>query len=680
MARIPVPVVGQVGPRVVTNPRAGMIGDALQNLGQTGMRIAGQAIDQQQADQAQAQREAAAEAKRQAAEEKQQREAANRAQATAAMNGLRDGLTDLHDELQQGILDGTVPKDKAAEVWQQRAKDLAAPALEKVTDQAHRGLVQQDFDLQSARLGNRLRRAVTQRDREDVTAGINQTLESLGRQYQGDPEATTAKAMATLQQLGPHSTLKPDQLAKLGQQWKENTQYTAAFELVNLAKNDGKLLTAAEKALSNPKFADLDPQKRAVLVSQIDAHRTRLAQQAEIAAARADRAAAASLRKAEAEFQTFQTLADKGTALSPEYIDRVTRATAGTPYQAGIKAVTAQIAAVGGLAAQSIPTQQATLDAINVQIAKQGRTPELEARRQQVEKVLKGSRDDLAGEPLRAGLERGVITDLQPLNFGGGIPGLLQQITGRVQQANTIGQWAGKAVSPLLASEAEQMAKILQGMPTDQRAQTIATLSGSIGAKQAQAMALQMDNTDRPLALALAAGSSMTTAGRPTSTLILKGQQALKDKAAKITPEDTKDIAAAVGESLSGKAREDVIEAASLILAAQQVEGGANAKRAVRLAVGGDIIDHNGARIPIGGGMTPSEFKAKVAATPAAAVQAQATDGQILAGGQPVPMAQFMADLPDAQLQPAGQGRYFVRAGGALVTNSQRRPITIEVK
>ena len=60
---------------------------------------------------------------------------------------------------------------------------------------------------------------------------------------------------------------------------------------------------------------------------------------------------------------------------------------------------------------------------MNSQIAKSGRSPELDKRKDQIEKVLRGSQADLEKDGLRAGLERGVITDLQPLDQSKGMPG-----------------------------------------------------------------------------------------------------------------------------------------------------------------------------------------------------------------------------------------------------------------
>ena len=57
-----------------------------------------------------------------------------------------------------------------------------------------------------------MRKAVTQRDRQDVTSGISQTLEYLQRQYRADPAKATQQAMDLVDQLGPHSTLNPEQL------------------------------------------------------------------------------------------------------------------------------------------------------------------------------------------------------------------------------------------------------------------------------------------------------------------------------------------------------------------------------------------------------------------------------------------------------------------------------------
>lgn len=646
---------------------------ALENFGQTGQQVALNI----RGDQMREEQRIADEQRRQAEREAE----AERSSAAVLQQGLgKQFLLERGRAISARVMAGEINDQQAADEWGTATSEALAKHTEPLA-KGYKEEVSARLKVQAEEIaGTVIREAGRVRVRESVKANLLGTLEVMERDALENRDRALQVATAAVQRLGGAAGYGPDDQQKLIQTFREKTASTAAYQLVNAAKNNPKLLTMAEQALASDKFSDLDPKSRAVFDNQIAGHRLHLAQQAEMQAARAARQQEAALNRARAEFETFQALADKGTVLAPEYIDRVTRATAGTPYQAGIKQVSQQIAAVGGLAAQSIATQQATLDAITGQIAKTGRTPELDARRAQVEKVLNGSRQDLQADPLRAGLERGVITELQPLNLTAGIPGVLQQIATRVQQANTVGQWAGTGVSPLLRSEAEQVATMLGSLAPDTKAQTIATLAQTIGPRQAQALAAQIDTKDRALALAMAAGSSMTTAGRPTSTLILKGQQAVADKAVKLTPDTQGAIAKAVGDALTGKAREDVIEAAALIYAGQEAEGGGDIKRAVRLAVGGDIIEHNGARVPIAGGMTARDFRDRVAAVKPEALATQAPDGTVMAGGRSIPLADFLASLPDAQLQPAGLGRYYVRAGGAVVTNSQRRPITIEVR
>ena len=645
---------------------------AMENFGQTGQQVALNIRGDQMREE-----------QRVADEQRRQAEAANRAREMAHLGKTEDALRDAQDEILTGLQTGEVPKDQAESIWQERAKKITEDALPGFTDQS-RPLVQGQIENMGARLGNGVRKAKTQRDRQDVTAGITTTLEYLQRQYQADPAGSTAKAMQTLEQLGPFSTLSAPERAKLAQSWKEGTQYTAAFEVVNAAKNSPKLLTIAEQALAGDKFADLDPQRRAVLVNQIDGHRVRLAQQAEIAAARAARQQEAALNRARAEFETFQAMADKGTVLAPEYIDRVTKATAGTPYQAGIKQVSQQIAAVGGLAAQSIATQQATLDAITGQIAKTGRTPELDARRAQVEKVLNGSRQDLQADPLRAGLERGVITELQPLNLSGGIPGVLQQITTRVQQANTVGQWAGAGVSPLTADEAASFGKMLGNTRPDDKANAIALMASQVPSAQLQALAKQLNEHDRGLYLAMTIGSTKTSAGTPAARLVLLGQEYLRSEGKKdntLPAASRKTVSDLVGDMFTGQVREDIVDAATYVQLGKKMDGqDQTARKSVEAVIGSQIINHAGRQIPAPPLMSLSMFQDALPKAGAAAI-AKLPDAKVhTTGGEVIPAADFLADLPLTELLPAGAGRYYVRAGSGVAMDAKGKKIILEVR
>jgi hypothetical protein len=379
-------------------------------------------------------------------------------------------------------------------------------------------------------------------------------------------------------------------------------------------------------------------------------------------------------------------MADKGTAMDPAYLDRVLSATAGTPYQAGVRALAQQAKENGGLAAQPVTVQQQMLTAIDTQIAQQGRTPELDKRRTQIEKVLSGAEADLKRDPLRAGLERGVITDLQPLNLSGGVDGIVQQLGVRVGQAGNVSQWAGRAVSPLTSDEASGFARLLGNMPADQKGQALSVLSAAMPPAQAQALAAQIDDKDRPLSLALAAGASRTTQGRTVSELILRGAQAVKDKAVKEEKGAEFGVRAVlakeVGDMLPEKWREDIIDAARLIYLGKQAAGESISERgALALALGGPVVEHNGRKVPVPVGLDADTLRQRLQALPERLISAQVPDGFVyMQGGRPMGVPEFLSALPGAQLDPLPGGRYMVRIGGSLALKADRRPVVVEVR
>jgi hypothetical protein len=606
-------------------------------------------------------------------------EAAARAKDALQLQQTEDKLTDLHDEIGAGVLQGTIPKADAEKVWRERSQKVTADALPGFRD-GTRELVAPRLSGAADRLGNTLRRTVEKKDRQDVTADMTTRLERLSRDYQTDPQRAETEAMAMLDTLGPFSTLTPDQVAKARQGWKEQAQYTTAFEAVSRGRNDRKALSDAEAVIG--KLPDIDPQKKAQLMDRVQGYRMHLDQQAEMAAQRVARQAEARMRRAEAAAGAFQMMADKGTILDPAFIDRTLAETAGTPWQAGIRALAQAARDNGGLAAQPVPAQRATLTQIDALIAQQGRTPELDKRREQVEKVLQGSEADLSKDALRAGLQRGVITDLQPLQMTGGVQGVAQQLTMRVQQAQQVERWAGRSVSPVTAEEAQALGNMLRTLGPKERGDGVALLAQTMPPRQAQALAKQIDAQDKPLALALAVGSQRTTQGRTTAELILRGAQALKDKGVKEEQGAEfglrAQLAKSVGDALPAAAREDVLAASRFIYLAKQSEGeGISFEGAVRLAIGGDIVEHAGRRVPVPAGVNLPE---RLQRYPRTAIEAQAPGATVYTDrGRPMGVPEFLSVLPSAQLEPVGMGRYAVRSGGGLVVNAERQPIIIEV-
>jgi hypothetical protein len=710
MATIPLGNFGQTVARPTALGNVTMGNPIVETAGRIGAQAAGQIAQiqatQQAEMQAEQQRMQAEQRRLQLEQEREAKQAAAealRAKSLVVQQTGEDALIDLRDEVANGVIEGRYKPDEAEKVYNERATKVLGDVGSDLPDE-RRILIQGQLTRVAGRGGNDVRKAVTQRNKQEVTASIKTTLEGLQRRYEKDPAGATANAMALLDELGPSSTLNPEQVATLRQRWKEETQYTAGYSLVSRTKDDRKGLAQAEKAIQDG-LPDLDPQRKASLLDRIEANRMRLDQKAELAAQRAQRETERRMNNAKAEFDTFQAMADKGTQLAPEYIDRVMNATAGTPYQGGIKQLAQMARDTGGLAAQPVRAQQQALDQVNAVIAKQGRSPELDKRKAQIEGVLRGSQQDLERDGLRAGLERGVIEELKPLDMTKGIPGLVQQLQQRAPMAQRVSMWAGRSVSPMTDDEAGMLKQQLDSLPAKERSGMVAALANAIGPQAAQGLAAQIDKKDKALSLAFSYEAAMTTPaadmwgkaigqGRYISELILKGQQAKKDGTSTKGQKDPEVKASKWGayltQSLDGvypdqKTANDHKEAALLIVHGLAAEKGGEVDQemldqAVGLAVRGSVLEHNGKKIPLPAGNDESSFNRRLRSIAPEEVARQTKGGMVMAGGVPMPVDEFVKTIPGQPLMAVSRGKYAVLVGGRPVINESGDYIVIGVK
>lgn len=632
---------------------------------------------------------AAQEAERQMRERLQADAALERAKAANAVLDREIAVDAISKDISARVESGDLHYDQAPVEYKKAITALGTPKLttsDPVTvENFDRGIKRADFKGESG-----IATVVTKARGADMRTQTDGVLDRLGK-LAGMPGADVAAI-----------TKQADGLDELGRQayggaWGKKKQdfidasWDAQLNQQAMSvRNDVKGVDALAQKVTSGEYADkLDSNRRNSLVAKLDGYKTSLIQRNEAAAARAERERERLLKHAEAEFNTFQALADKGTILSPEYVDRAVAATAGTPYQGGIKALAQQARETGGLASQPLRAQQSLLDQIDRQISATGRTPELDKRREQISKVLTASESDLKANGLRAGLERGVIAAIAPLDTS--TPeGFAGSVAERIKQAGTVAAWAGKTVSPLDADEAETVRKMLSALPPKQRSEAVATISGAVGPKLAGAIAEQLDKQDRPLALAFATAGDRTTANRYTSELILKGAGAIKDgtvmkDSAKVTGWRATIATEVEGAIENEQAATAVKDAAYYIAAGIAHENGgslssSDLKNAVRLAVGGDVVEHNGKKIPIPAGMDQGDFEKRIKSVSAADIAKQSQDGKVRVGGVEMSAQDFAASVPGQQLMYAGPGRYFVIVKGRPVVNSQGKPITVGVK
>lgn len=632
--------------------------------------------------------------KEQRRQELQAKIAADHAQAQVATNAGHDKLADLHDEIAQGVIDGTVEKDKAEATYNDRAAGVLSDASEAMP-QAYRPMGEAALQAKRDRMGNQVRRAVTQRDRMDVTAGLSQTLEFLQREYQKDPADATRRAMDNIDQLGPHSTLSPEKLQALKQGWKEGTQYTAGYEAISAGRNDPKALARGEKLVTDG-LPDLDPQKRAGLLDRAQNYRLAHEQRADMLRRRALAEEDHRLRVAGAAYDLGAKLAVEGT-LNPEFAEQQLKNMAGTPYQGAFKQLLETQRQNGPLAAQPPAVLQQAIDQVNHQITVGGITTELAAQRDRLTKVRDGQNTDIANMGgLRAAAKRTVIDPPPPLDFSHGPAGVAEQIKARAKLVDKVSAWSGKQESPVYPDEALMLHSQLQALAPKDRAGYVAMLAGAMGPGQAQAFAQQMDKHDRGLGLAFASAADMTTQGRYTSELILAGQQAKKDgtstKREKVPGENEgrwrANAANNIGDAYANEEmRNRVLDAAVLIAHAKAAEGNGvpDMEEATHLAVGGTIVEHNGRKVPLPAGVTEAALTRRLATVTSEEIGRQAPGGAVRAAGVDIPIEDFVKSLPGQQLVPvekqgrAVRGQYFVLVNGRPVVNAAGDPIQIGV-
>lgn len=571
---------------------------------------------------------------------------------------------------------------KVPELGQQAMRERLAG----IRNQIHGRAFQFETDARNAKIGGDYNSGL-ELDRNTVSADPSQYNQRL------------ANRLSLLQGLG----LGAETTAKMAEATRHDMAKSAAEGMVSRSPEtflkrtgmaggktgkDGQPLPtdpakAAEAVQNDPVLRNLKPEVLTSLVERATmlsiTRQNQIAAEQERARARAEAAANNAFREATTAFTVMDGALSAGRKIdmtNPQnrlLIEQINRVPA---YKAAFAANLEYAQKNTAVAMLPIPQQEAALNALYAQRNVNGTSPGLEKEIARVEKVASESKSAYKAEPLKAAADYGLIPAVAPLDVTN-MDATLQGLKARSQQAMTAGNQAGHAVSPFTAAEADKVSAQLLTLPADQQGTRIAQLTSQMTPPQAQAFALQIDPKARALSLAMQAGSSMTDEGRTVSGLILRGQQAIKDKAIK---EDTSaefgvraSIAKQVGDTVSGPAREAVIDSARYIYLGKQAAGErVSFEGVVNLTMGGPIVEHNGARLPVPAGVDLPEVLAKYPASKLPAT--------VYVNGKAITAEAAVRALPGAQLESAGNGRYRVRVGGYLVGDEQRRPVLIDVR
>lgn len=661
-----------------------------------------------------AQAERDQEERRAAAEAEQARKAADRAQAVSVLQRTGDEVSALADEMQAEVLAGKVDKRTAAEEWQRRAWERVGTALEEVP-QEHLAATNQGLTHTIQSLGRRtIAPAVLKKDQHDTRAGLDAIFESAGRLYRTDAARAEQQVDQAIADLGPHTGLLPDQLQKARQGWVEGSQYTKGFEAITAGRHTLEGLAAAQRLVEGDLPA-LDPQKRATLLRTIDSDRAQLEAEALRKAQRRALSAEVADRRARAVLTSVEVLADKGGALDPEWLAGRLKKLEGTEYHATAVALAQQAAAGNGVAVKPIDWQVATLQALDAEIAANGNTPERQARRERVERILKSSQGDAGRNALQAWQERS--REVAPPIDTSSPQALAATLAQRGEVAARAQAWSGGPMHVALEHELPKIKQMLDVLPVKERAQAIATVAGALGPQASAGLARQLEKGDEALWLAFGFAGSQTPEGRLTSELILRGQSAKKDGTS-TKGESKPDVkvgewSARFAKQLDGAfptpaLTKGTLDAALLIAHGMAAENGGRLRdrdmdRALQLAVGGTLLPSRGPSIPGPNGrearaplvvpqgmdedaldkrlrsVRPLEIGRQAAAPTADGQPQDLSKATVLAAGTPLSVEEFLKVLPGQELEYAGPGRVSVIMGGRPVVNAAGRRIIIEL-
>lgn len=619
------------------------------------------------------------------AEAKAAQKEADRVKAITAQAQAKNQLADLHDQLAQGLADGSVDKTKIGQVWADKSSKIVEGAIGMVPAE-HQDTVRALLLDGTGRAQRNITALVTQQNKQDVAGGIGAYTEQMQR-YAMRGDAQRAEAIANvadfMRTAGPQAGLRTDQIEKGIQGFKEGVTFSYLDNQVSQSGGSNKALKGILKDLSGDKYAELDPNKRNFLEAKIQRNMDHNDRVAEVAYNR-------RMSELDRYAKRLSWYVENGQDIPANELSQFDTASRGTPY--------------AGMVTDIIKEQKQLADFSrlppNQQVAKYnelrqsyGDTPNKEqlTHLAKVGRFVDNSIKLLRESPLDYSVQReGAKIDPLDMNSPQSWSSNLQaRVAVLTEQSNRTG------VPPkgLFPQEAQVLGSMLKQATAPQKTQILTALRQGFQDEKIYRATLQQIAPDDPvtaIAGVMASRGLKSTRGRTVADLILQGQDVLnpnrtqdgKPIGGKLLPmpKDTdmlrsfsnyeKDAFAGTPEVRNG-----FYQTAKAIYAAKSVEDGdysgeINAKRwdaAMNMATGG-IQKYNGRAVVLPYGLDSGDFKDKVSARLDLLAKSGAIDASFTKGK--------LADLP---LENVGDGRYVMRAGDGVLVDKTGKPVVIDL-
>ena len=568
-----------------------------------GVAAVGEAASAIGAAQAQAEHAAAQKAADEAkAEAKALATEAKRAEAMTIHAKAQNDLADAQDQLKNKVLDGSLPVDQAGELWKKTSQEIVDAHLLNV-DKVNTPLVQAGLLGIQGSLTRNLNDAVVARNKQTIGASLNDYEEQMGRLFLKDP-ATARTQMATVfDAQGPLAGLNPEQIQKRKQAFIETGTFNAANQYLTQNMNNGKALNDFMKTL--PTLNDLDPAKKNILESKGLTMIGRLE-------AKAARAEASRLATVGAMVSSVDSMIMKGYEPSAQQMTELQRASRGTPYAANVDNQIVLNKQTAAFRAAPPIAKERFIAELEGEVRKSP-TPEAIQTVERMKAIYKAQTEEVKADPVSY-VTKNNLADIQPLDMTK--PNTIAaQIAARIPVLRGMKDQYRAPMKPVTEQEAQLLADNFKGLQPPQKAEMLRSLTAGIGDGEAvKELAGQIAPKDKGLstAMLLASRDLQTTKGRTVAELYLKGQDALKNKTAKMDEHAESGTRAELVKALDGvyvtpEGRDAAVDASLHVYAGMKAEGQDDLTRATRLATGG-VMSYNSGKIAKPYGWTDSRF------------------------------------------------------------------------
>lgn len=625
---------------------------------------------------------------------KERDDKAKAAQSALALATYNNDMHDAHDQVAQGVQDGSIPIDQAVSKFRESATKIKGDVFGGLSAPQQADLLPHTVTT-SGGLERNLSSAVFQRQQSEVAG----TIDAFGEQAQRSaaiigPAAAAEKFAAFVDFTGDQAGLSPERQSKIKQSFSENVHYSA-FQTAGvdaLTKGDAPRLAEIRTELNGPNGAAIDPAKRGVLTHQLFGYEQHVLAQQAAAENRAENEARLRDNAAGDLYNKAFDIAVQGKQFEPAFIKQMTEAAAGTSHQDEMVELLSKQSVISGFATKTAPQRTALLERLENHEVTAGTNPQaaktLTGLQTLHDKINAAAKEN----PWTAAQSSGVIQDAQV--FDASKPDSAFSI---IQQRNAeiarVDQWAGTKVSPFQPQEIVQLAKAVRTLPPEKQGPYLGKLGETIGdVDRINMVASELDKTNHPLALAMKLGTDRTTAGRAVTEFVLRGAQSLADKTVK--RDDTAlagwraDIASKVRGTLGDEqAENDVIDSSYFTRAAFDQDGieapgfGLNktTDQAIKLVIG-QPMERSGVKTLLPRGMDEARFDQALKTVTPESLRAAAP--MFFVRGQPIKPEQLVNRLTEFGMRRDGAGRYIPVSSGAFVTldAAGTRPLRLNVQ